>query len=300
METRPGVLDVGIWVGYAWADQKRNRATVVVTGDDEQTCLAGAEELGRMFWNAREEFTFVAPTGTFDECLDEAVRAGDGDRPFFISDSGDNPTAGGSGDVTWGLEKLLQRPEFKQDASDTDRPTQPKPNVVYASVPGPEAVDRAIQSGLGSTLTVTVGADVDKIHSGPITFTGKIHSIKQGDPAAGTEVAFQIENTSIYVIIPKYRKPYHKEKDFMDLDLDLNEMDIVIDKIGYLEPDLFRLKKRWMLALTPGGVNQYLESLNFEKIRRPMWPFDKVFKTEPELKAELIPMSNQPLTSSDA
>ena len=29
-----GILDAGIWVGYAWADEPRNHAVVVVTGDD--------------------------------------------------------------------------------------------------------------------------------------------------------------------------------------------------------------------------------------------------------------------------
>jgi microcystin degradation protein MlrC len=30
----PGVIDPSLWVGYAWADQPRNSATVVVTGTD--------------------------------------------------------------------------------------------------------------------------------------------------------------------------------------------------------------------------------------------------------------------------
>ncbi len=55
------------------------------------------------------------------------------------------------------------------------------------------------------------------------------------------------------------------------------------------------MSKGWMLALSPGGVNQAIETLGHKRIRRPMWPFDKVFKEEPDLRAQIIPMSNEPL-----
>ena len=35
-EARAGVIDAAIWVGYAWADEPRCQAAVVVTGDDDE------------------------------------------------------------------------------------------------------------------------------------------------------------------------------------------------------------------------------------------------------------------------
>jgi microcystin degradation protein MlrC len=32
---QPGVVDAAIWIGYAWADEPRNHAVVMVTGDDK-------------------------------------------------------------------------------------------------------------------------------------------------------------------------------------------------------------------------------------------------------------------------
>jgi microcystin degradation protein MlrC len=43
IEEREGVLDAAIWVGYAWADEPRNCAVVVVTGWDESAVKNGAE-----------------------------------------------------------------------------------------------------------------------------------------------------------------------------------------------------------------------------------------------------------------
>ncbi|KAM4065727.1 metallopeptidase family protein [Hirsutella rhossiliensis] len=278
VEACPGVIDAAIWVGYAWADEPRNRAVVMVTGWDKEPVSWGAERLAKLFWDARGEFKFVAPTGSLAECLDAAVKSPQEKRPFFISDSGDNPTAGGSGDVTWGLTKLLDRPEFKAPDSGY--------TVIYASLPGPKAVETAVAAGVGATVTVTAGAEADKIHAPPLTMTGVVHAIKRGDRDAEVEVVLQVG--SVHAILTRLRKPYHKERDFTDLRLDPRRADVVVVKIGYLEPELFDMAKGWMLALTPGGVDQDLQRLGHKRIQRPMWPFDQTFDKSPDLSTRWI------------
>jgi microcystin degradation protein MlrC len=287
VEAMDGVTDAAIWVGYAWADEPRNRAAVVVTGSSAPAVTPGAEWLARGFWKARRAFAFVAPTGSLDECLDEALASSPGARPYFISDTGDNPTAGGAGDVTWGLQRVLARPEFKDPSG---------PVVIYASVPGPDAVEAAEKAGVGATVTVTAGAEVDDRHAGPVTMTGVVHAVRHGDRDAGTEVVLRVG--SVHVILTRLRKPYHHEHDFTDLALDPRAADVVIVKIGYLEPELFDMSAGWKLALTPGGVDQDLVRLGHRRIRRPMFPFDPDM-TAPDLTARIIPPSNQPLTGQD-
>ncbi|KAE8353084.1 hypothetical protein BDV28DRAFT_114508 [Aspergillus coremiiformis] len=282
VEAEPGVIDAAIWVGYPWADEPRNRGAVVVTGWDEATVAAGAERLAKRFWDSHQDFKFVAPTGSFAKCIDTALASPL--HPFFISDSGDNPTAGGSGDVTWGLMKLLARPEFQDSAG---------PRVIYASVPGPQAVQKMVQAGVGATVTVTAGAEVDHIHAGPITMTGRVYAIKHGDKDAVIEAVLQVG--SVFAILTQLRKPYHHERDFTDLNLNPRGTDIVIVKIGYLEPELFDIAADWLLALTPGGVDQDIKRLGHRRIHRPMWPFDTTFPEPPDLTARMIPSSNKPL-----
>ncbi|GAB3556448.1 M81 family metallopeptidase [Spelaeicoccus albus] len=285
VEKTDGVTDAAIWVGYAWADEPRNHAAVVVTGRSEAAGRKGAEDLAARFWSARREFDFVAPTGTLDECLDAALRSEK--HPFFISDSGDNPTAGGAGDVTWTLEHILGRREFAGADG---------PELIYASIPGSGAVDEAVRAGLGQTVTVTAGAEVDDRHAGPVTMTGKVHAIRHGDRDAETEVVLHVG--SVYVIITRRRKPYHLESDFTDLDLSPREAAIVVVKIGYLEPELFDMAEDWMLALTPGGVDQDLVRLGHRRIKRPMFPFDPDMP-DPDLSARIIPASNEPFDAAE-
>jgi microcystin degradation protein MlrC len=97
---------------------------------------------------------------------------------------------------------------------------------------------------------------------------------------------------SVSVIVTKKRKPYHYKKDFTDLGLKPDEVDILVVKIGYLVPELYNMRGDWIMALTPGGVDQDLERLPYQRIKRPMFPLDKDFSAL-DLSARLIPLSDE-------
>jgi microcystin degradation protein MlrC len=273
---QPGIVDAAIWVGYPWADEPRNHAVVMVVGDDSAKVKATAEQLAKSFWNSRKQFDFVAPVGSLDECLAKALSSKE--HPYFISDSGDNPTAGGAGDVTWTLQQLLARPEFKSPNG---------PSLIYASIPGPTLVKNAIAAGVGKHVEGLAGAEVDARYAPPLRISGTVQSIVRGDKDAEVEVVVKVG--SINIIVTQKRKPYHKEIDFTRLGLAPRKSDIVVVKIGYLEPELYAMRKGWMMALTPGGVDQYLERLPYKRIQRPMFPFDKDM-SDPDLSAKMVPI----------
>ena len=64
----------------------------------------------------------------------------------------------------------------------------------------------------------------------------------------------------------------------------------MVVKLGYLVPELYDMRADWIMALTPGGVDQDLERLTFKRIERPMFPFDRDMP-DPDLRAEMIPVS---------
>ncbi|QHV96947.1 M81 family metallopeptidase [Spirosoma endbachense] len=272
-----GIVDAGIWIGYAWADEPRNHAAVMVVGDDKSSVTQAAEKLALNFWNVRSKFDFVAPTGTLEQCLAKAIPSQK--RPFFISDTGDNPTAGGAGDVTWTLTQLLSKPEFRRADG---------PSLIYASIPDPGLVKKAMAAGVGGQVEGTAGAIVDHRFAAPVPLKGTVESIVEGDKDAEVEVVVKVG--SIHVIVTRKRKPYHKEKDFTRLGLEPRKSDIVVVKIGYLEPELYAMQADWIMALTPGGVDQDLFRLPYKRIERPMFPFDKDMKT-PDLSAKFVPLS---------
>ena len=62
----------------------------------------------------------------------------------------------------------------------------------------------------------------------------------------------------------------------------------MVVKIGYLEPELHAMAADWLLALTPGGVDQDLLRLGHHKVERPLYPFDDKGFEEPDLTPTLL------------
>ena len=63
-------------------------------------------------------------------------------------------------------------------------------------------------------------------------------------------------------------------RDFTQLSLDPAAHDLTIVKVGYLVPDLYDAAKGWVLALTPGGVDQDIVRLGHRGLDRPIYPLD--------------------------
>ncbi|MBP0457323.1 M81 family metallopeptidase [Streptomyces montanisoli] len=276
IEAKPGIVDAAIWVGYAWADQPRCRAAVVVTGDDAELAAAEAESLAREYWDVRRDFVFVGPTGTADECIERAVASDK--RPFLISDSGDNPTAGGAGDLAHMLGKLLEREEIASG----------RVTAVHPGIMDPAAVAACFEAGVGAEVTLGIGNKVDTTQGGPYELTGKVTALqKAADKADGAEGGAYdrgcdmaaITTGGLTVVVTERRKPFHTLADFTGpaeggLGIDPRTFDLVVVKIGYLEPELYDMAADWLLALTPGGVDQDLLRLGHHKVARPLYPFD--------------------------
>ena len=77
-----------------------------------------------------------------------------------------------------------------------------------------------------------------------------------------------------------------------DLNLDPENTDILVVKIGYLVPELYDLRGDWIMALTPGGVDQDLGRLGYQRINRPMFPLDKDM-ADPDLSVRWVKESGK-------
>lgn len=255
-----GVLDASLWVGYVWADEPRSRATVVVTGTDAEAIRGEAEKIARRYWDARQDFDFVTTAGSGDWAIEQALSLPGG--PVVISDSGDNPTAGGVGDVPFLLGRLLAHPAL---AAGEER-------AIYASIPDPVAVERAVAAGVGNQVTLSLGGKMDPINGQPLAVTGTVAQIYEDDPVGGRMVL--LRRGGVDAIITSRRKPHHYRRDFTQWGLEPEAYKIVAVKIGYLVPELRQMARHSLLALTPGAVNQDIPSLRYQRISRPIYPLD--------------------------
>jgi microcystin degradation protein MlrC len=272
IEKRPGVIDAAVWIGYAWADEPRCSAAVVVTGTTPETIVREAHALAEAYWNARRDFTFSVPTGDADWCIASGLAASV--RPFFISDSGDNPTAGGAGDVAHMLERLLAHPDLVSGHG----------TAIWASLVDPDAVATCAAAGEGADVSLAVGGAFDSRQS-RVALRGKVARVVREDAVAG-DIAV-VASGGVRAILTSRRKPYHLVRDFQALGLDPARHDLTIVKIGYLVPDLFAAAKGWVIALTPGGVDQDIVRLGHRSLARPIYPFDPSMAA-PDFAPELL------------
>ncbi|WP_327085015.1 M81 family metallopeptidase [Nonomuraea sp. NBC_01738] len=266
VEARAEVIDAAIWIGFAWADEPRCKGAVVTTANSQTAADEAALELAGSFWAARDEFAFVAPTGSMDECLDQALKS-PGKRPFFISDSGDNPGAGGADDVTYALSRLLARKEIRDGSV----------RAVYASLFAPGAVGQLAGLPVGSYVSLYAGGLVDTREPGPVLLQGTLEALAD-DPDGGMCASVRVGGLSVF--LTSRRMQYRELASYARLGVTVSGVDVVTVKIGYLEPELFEAAGGWMLALTPGGVDQDLLRLPYERLERPVFPLDRDFLAE--------------------
>lgn len=260
----PGVLDASLLVGYVWADEPRASATTVVTGFDEAIIRREAARIALRYWDARQQFGFGVRVGSIDECIGWALAAPE--RGVFVSDSGDNPTAGGAGDVPVFLERLL---------------ALRVPDAVYASIPDDAAIAVCREVGVGAEVSLSLGGKLDPVHGTPLPVSGRVISFMPGNERArgGDQAVIQVGGAQ--VIVTQRRKPFHTIADFQRLGIEPLDHQIVVVKIGYLEPDLKRAASLALLALSPGAVDQAIERLPFKRIRRPVYPLDPDMTWQP-------------------
>lgn len=268
-----GVLDASLWVGYVWADQPRASATTVVTGTDQEAISTEARKIAQRYWDARKDFNFGVPTGDADWTIDQALSLNQ--KSVIISDSGDNPTAGGAGDIPLMVERLLARREIASGER----------TAIVAAVPNAEAVETAKSVGEGAEVTVTIGGVNDPVNGFPLEISGTVYSIYEDDRVGGDIVV--IQSGGVHVIIPTRRKPYHHIQEFENLHLNPKDHEITVVKIGYLEPELKEAASAAFLALTPGAVNQDIAGLSFSRLQRPIFPLDPKMD-EPDLSPRVF------------
>ncbi|HEX4216476.1 MAG TPA: M81 family metallopeptidase [Candidatus Dormibacteraeota bacterium] len=268
----PGVIDASLWVGYVWADEPRSSATVVVTGTDDAAIRREAATIARRYWDARRDFRFGTSAGDADWCIAEGLARGH--DAVIISDSGDNPTAGGAGDMTFMTARLLAHPALAAGER----------TALHASVVAPEAVEACRAAGVGGSASVTAGGVLDPVHGSPIELTGEVTALVE-DPVGGWIAV--LRSGGVHVVLTSGRKPYHHVRDFTALGWDIAANPLTVVKIGYLEPELRDAARHALLALTPGAVNQDIPNLHYERVERPIFPLDEDM-ADPDLEVRLF------------
>jgi microcystin degradation protein MlrC len=261
-----GILTAELLVGFGWADAPHASSSIVVIAEDEAhlpTARREAVRLAQAMWDQRHNFTFDRDVAaSVDEAIDMALQASE--STVFISDGGDNPTAGAPGDTTNFLARLLARQV---------------PDVVVAGIPDPDVARICFQHGVGATVTISLGGKLDTRHCTPVEVTGVVEHLYQ--PSTGEAGVATLRAGGVRVLVTDTRKAFMTLADFRKAGIDPLAHKIVVVKLGYLFPELRDIAPREILALSPGYSDLDLTRLPYKYVTRPIFPLDPDFTWRP-------------------
>ena len=251
VEAQPDVLDASLTIGCAWTDSPFTSAAAIVVSENRDAAGAQAECMAQEIWRRRDEFAPDVVTLPVEDVVRRALR--ETRYPVFLSDSGDNVTAGAAGDVPVVLRTLLEA--GARDA-------------VVAGIADAEAVARCLEAGIGARLTLNVGGKLDAVNGSPLEVTGQVISMNPPRIAV-----FQLDG--VRVVLTADRMPFLDLRAFADANVNPAVHEIVVVKHGYLAPELREIAGAALMAISPGCTTLALETLPYERIRRPVFPLDE-------------------------
>jgi microcystin degradation protein MlrC len=176
----------------------------------------------------------------------------------YLSDSGDNPGAGGTTDVPAMISALL-----KLNA----------PSALVAAIWDPESADACIAAGLGATVDLRIGGKIDVAHGRPLPVRATVERV-------GLDYALaRIQGTD--VLLSRHRMSIVDPAQLRSRSIEPTSYRIVVLKRGYLEPAFQSIAPRSILSLSPGCTNCDVRRLDYARLVRPIYPLDEDMSWEP-------------------
>ncbi len=265
LEKIPGMLACNVFNGQPWVDAPNMGPSMVCIHErDADIAKSAAEKLARMFYDSRRDFKFSIEAREPGEALDLAFAQRV--RPVFVTDSGDNTTAGSSGDNAY-LLALAKEKSMK--------------GVLLGGLTDEPALKRCGKAKVGDLLELDLGGTIEatsaRVHvSAQLLYKGDIEGW-YGENAGPCAV---LRSGGIDIIVTAKRCALTKPRIFEGLNLRLEAYRFVIVKLGYLYPELAKVAKVTILAFTKGGSTERLQDMGMTRIRRPMFPLDDDFLPE--------------------
>jgi microcystin degradation protein MlrC len=189
-----------------------------------------------------------------------------------LCDSADATSSGSTGDSTAILAALLR--------------AAPLHAAAYVNVVDPNAVRRAIQAGIGATVTLQVGGLLAPRSFTPVTLTGYVKTISDGEftfKGPGMRgVPHHMGRTvvlvcgGIHLVVMERGVSQWDPQLYRSVGLDPADARMVQVK----SPMAFRaayegLYDEVIVVAAPGAASPDLASLPWQRLRRPIYPLDR-------------------------
>jgi microcystin degradation protein MlrC len=271
----PGIMDASLLIGFAWSDRAYTSVSVIVVAESSPDLAHGqAVQLASRVWELRQSFRWGVEVASVEDAIQRALASVD--QPVFISDSGDNVTAGGAGDSPLFAKRFLE---------------MGLEDVLVAGLTDAEAVRKCFAAGKGADVKLSIGGKVDRANAEPLRVDAHVEHLllarnplllsrnaeplgeSPGDREKGEAIAL-VRSEGVRILLTTHRHLFADRASIAEAGVDSMQQGIVVVKQGYLFPDLYDLAPRAIMALSPGSANQQINELHYENLARPIYPLD--------------------------
>ena len=269
IEADGSVLQVSLFPVQPWLDvPDLGFAVLVLAHDDDQAAQNTAQEIGQLVWDQRGHFEpDLVP-------LNDAIKMAHAEKSgvTIVGDAGDAPTGGAAADQIEILNALLH---LRADQF---------PRQTYLTLNAPLAAKQAHTQGLGSTITAAVGHHISINDGEPLTITGEVLTLSDGNHFADSMgvtvqmgLSAVLEIGSIRLCVRSIPSMEWDPAMYTSLGLDIRQAGLVFVK----SPTHFRasfgaLADRIVIADTAGATCPNMRRLHFEHVTRPLYPLDDI------------------------
>ncbi len=271
IEKDPRILTCSYHIGYLRHDSAKCGAAVVVTPyapEDTEYAEQKAQEIYDFVWARHREFHFTGYAADPDEALEAMMNTEGG--PVFLTDSGDNVTAGAQGLNTYVLRQLLALTDYKDK------------NIIVAGINDKDLFDNVLSTmKVGDHVECEIGAAKTELSaktpiSGTILSFGDCHHHYHNEAVVGSCCTIKLDDKPITIIVENFPVSFAEKYQYDCAHVEMDAYNFFVIKQGYLYPDLKAQAKNYVMSLTDGTTMQRTERLTYKTVQRPIWPLDNI------------------------
>lgn len=262
-------LETSWFCGFVWSDTENNFMSIAVTAMNFSDALKKRiNQILQFIWKVRADFKLgvlaFPPQLAIKNVLDLSLKS----KGVFLSDSGDNITAGAAGDnaliTQIFMEAVMHYTSYR------------KKKILIAGITDRPAVRQCMNWKNEDSFFLNFGGMLDD-HSLSVNVSVKllccgevIDSYKKG---INHYAHIQWEN--IDIILTEYRTAFINRDVFMQMGIDPDLYDVLCVKLGYLYPELEKMASFSVIALSPGNATLDVKQIPYKKHKKPFFPKDQ-------------------------
>tara|TARA_B100001059_G_scaffold8673_3_gene7147 strand:+ start:4881 stop:6401 length:1521 start_codon:yes stop_codon:yes gene_type:complete len=273
---REGVLDASLFTGFPHADTPHSGLSAVVISDGDRRSAAHLRDgLLADAWAVRGDFEFAVEPLSESVALAKRLADEKPGKPVFILDHYDNAASGGSMQELAVLKEIL-RQELK--------------DVVFFALFAPDAVEVVQEAGIGAAVQLAlehpgegaspllVQATVQQLSDGRATAENEHHEgIFLG---MGASALVRCEGVDI-ILISLPMEPFDVTC-FTHFGVDIaNRRFVVLKSRVHWRAAFEDMVGATVPCAGSGACTSNYDELDFQRVRRPIYPLDPVVEFEP-------------------